>query len=61
MDVVDLAVSGVCEDGVFDCTRHLLDIPNQGLVVVGYGQKKDKSKLKNGHLKYISDKDVYRG
>ena len=35
LDLVDLALGGrVREDGVLDGPRHLLNVPNQGLVVV---------------------------
>lgn len=35
LDLVDLAFSrGVRQDGVLDSSRHLLDVPDQGLVVV---------------------------
>jgi len=34
LDLVDLAVGGVSENRIVDGTGHLLDIPNEGLVVV---------------------------
>lgn len=41
LHVVDLALGRVGQDGVFDGPRHLLDVPDQRLVVVGW-QDADK-------------------
>lgn len=35
LHVVDLALGRVGQDGVLDGARHLLDVPDQSLVVVG--------------------------
>lgn len=37
LDLVDLAFGGVRQNGIFDCSRHLLDVPDQRLEVIGGG------------------------
>lgn len=37
LNIVDLPFSSVGQDGVFDGPGHLLDVPDQGLVVISWG------------------------
>lgn len=48
LHVVDLPFRSVGQDGVFDGARHLLDVPDQGLMVVGCKNKRVTSENNNG-------------
>lgn len=45
LHVVDLSLGCVGQDRVLDGPRHLLDVPDEGLMVIRYGHREQASKV----------------